>query len=206
MISNQSLCTGFFPPPSPPQSFFFPFVSLPFILLWHCYCFISSNYQNCQSQMQQTEEQPHFLILNTFQFALSHTLQKNNFWSSVVPHELKACRLVYKQAPKNNATARKISQGGAQNPANHPGKAARLSFRECCSQRMNCSNTSRKFPLVCVLRLQKGTHHKLVSSSEQFWSKELFTICAVTSTEEHRKFLLHGQQELFVFLFGFFPG
>lgn len=59
-------------------------------------------------------------------------------------------------------------------------------------------------PMVCVLTLQKGSPLQLVSSSEQFWSvctKDLFTVCAVTSTEEHRKFLLHGQQE---FIFSFF--
>lgn len=99
-----------------------------------------------------------------------------------------------------------ISQGGAQKPANKASNTSGWGFRECCSQGKNCNKTRSKHNPWFVFLHCKRSPVQVVSSSEQFWSvctKELFTVCAVTSTEERSKFLLHGQQE-FIFSFLFF--
>lgn len=135
----------------------------------------------------------------TFLCSFSHTFQHNNLWSRVLYALARAVRSkLFKIMPHNE-----ISQGGAQKPANKASNASGWGFRECCSQRKNCNKTRSKHNPWFVFLHCKRSPVQLVSSSEQFWSvctKELFTVCAVTSTEEHSKFLLHGQQE-FIFLF-----
>lgn len=108
------------------------------------------------------------------------------------------------QALKNNIVVMRFHKGELKNQQTMQVMNLRVGIQGVLEPEEELQQNKKQIqPMVCVLTLQKGSPLQLVYSSEQFWSvctKDLFTICAVTSTEEHRKFLLHGQQEFIFFL------
>lgn len=127
ILSNQSLSTVILPLLIfPPALLFSPsFISLFFILLWHHCCFTSSKYQNYHRAKCSELRNSSLTLMLPSPTAFNRTSCGLECYTTCA----KACRLVYKQAPKNNTTIKKISQGGARNPENHPGNAARVGIR-----------------------------------------------------------------------------
>lgn len=113
---------------SPPTPYFFPLLSFP------CFLFFSGTTAASPAVTIKTITEPHAVSWETAPLSHPNAPSPTDFNRTSCGLECyttcaKACRLVYKQAPKNNTTVKKISQEGARNPENHPGNAARVGIR-----------------------------------------------------------------------------